>query len=328
MLSCSPEALEEALARFVRDHAIYEAIATSIAAEAQSICDDAVISCRSSGRAKDLRSFHKKVIEKGYADPWAEVTDKAGARLIMSTAVDVDRAVSAIRTALGDRVIGVEDKRNVLSPSALGYSGVHLQVRTELDGVEYECELQLRTGAQDLWSTMSHKYLYKPVVELPTNIQHAAYRLVAIMELFDEEAQRIVAYADQQSDTLPARLIPLLEGHYLKLAHAPSNRQVGAMIIDAVADAFEPDEVDNYPDTIGSFVASKQPELEQLYSEYGPHSAVAYLPAYVVFGQAESLALLERLSTKRHKVAAAWARAGMPRSYLEAVATAAGYDLP
>lgn len=328
MLNCSPEALEQALARFAREHDVYESIAETVADEARRACDAAGISCRASGRAKDARSFHKKVIEKRYADPWNDVTDKAGARLILPSASDVDRAVDAIRSAFGPQVIRVEDKRNILSPSTLGYSGVHLQISVSRASDTYECELQLRTGAQDLWSTMSHEYLYKPVVDLPPMIQHAAYRLVGIMELFDEETERIIRYAEEAAGTTAARLIPSLEGHYLTLAHSPSSRQVGRMIIDAISTTFEQADIDDYADILDAFVIRHRTDLEKLYSDYGPHSAVAYLPTYVLFGQAESLAILERLSTKRHALAAAWSTAGMPRAYLEAVASAAGYDLP
>ena len=129
--------------------------------------------------------------------------------------------------------------------------------------------------------------------------------------------------------TTAAKLVPLLEGHYLALAHSPSSsRRVGRMIIDAISTTFEQADIDNYADILDAFVIGHRTDLETLYSDYGPHSAVAYLPTYVLFGQAESLAIFERLSTKRHALAAAWSTAGMPRTYLEAVASAAGYDLP
>jgi ppGpp synthetase/RelA/SpoT-type nucleotidyltranferase len=294
----------------------------------RQICDDAAIHCRASGRAKDIRSYHTKVLEKGYTDPWGDVSDKAGARVIFDSGADVDRARDAIVSALGPRVLTIEDKRDFLSPTTLGYSGVHLQVQTMDDGGLYECEVQLRTGAQDLWSTMSHKYLYKPVVELPAGVQHAAYRLVAIVELFDEELQRIADEAIAADAATPSALMPILADRYLQIAHAPSNRRIGREILAAIESTFTPDEVRNYAAILELFVGAEGERLVHLYRDYGPHSAVAYLPSYVLFSQAESLAILERLSVKKHLLATAWRQSSLPWAYLDSLASAAGLTLP
>ena len=328
MLSCSVEALEQALVRFSEERLTYKRVAEAVAAELQETCDKASLPCRVSGREKDVRSYHTKVITKGYADPWADVTDKAGARVILESAGDVDRACEVLQAALGSRVLRLEDKRNVSSPDRLGYSGVHLQIRAELDGEFYECEVQLRTAAQDLWATMSHKALYKPYVELSPDIQHAAYRLVAIVELFDEELQRISTHMRSEEDDLASRIIPIVEGSFLALAHAPSNRQLGKQILDAIAPAFEAHEVDNYAEILAAYVAAEGEGLANVYREYGPHSAVAYLPDYLLFSQAESLAVIERLSSRKHALADAWRRSGLPWSYLVALAAATGLLLP
>jgi ppGpp synthetase/RelA/SpoT-type nucleotidyltranferase len=328
MLNCSMEALEQALERFTRERPIYQRLAESTAEELRGICDGAAIHCRASGRAKDIRSYHTKVLEKAYADPWGDVSDKAGARLIFDSAADVDSARYAIHLALGSRVLAIEDKRSFSSPERLGYSGVHMQVMAMDNGNAYECEVQLRTGAQDLWSTMSHRYLYKPVIELPSAVQHAAYRLVAIVELFDEELQRIADQATAPHDDAPSALQPILSDHYLQIAHAPSNRRVGQEILAAISSTFTSDEIANYEAIIEGFIDAEGQGLVHLYEEYGPHSAVAYLPSYLLFSQAESLALLERLSVRRHLVANAWRQSDLPWTYLETLATAAGLALP
>ncbi len=328
MLSCSVEALEQALARFNKEREIFKGVAEQAAAELQQICDAAALPCRVSGREKDIRSYHTKVIEKGYADPWRDVTDKAGARVILENASDVDRARDVISQTLGRRILREEDKRVVSSPDRLGYSGVHLQIEVGLEGESYECEVQLRTAAQDLWATMSHKALYKPYVELAPDVQHAAYRLVAIVELFDEELQRISAQMRSEEGDLASRIIPIVEGPFLTLAHAPSNRRLGRQILDALAPTFTVEEVDNYADILTAYIASEGSALANVYREYGPHSAVAYIADYLLFSQAESLAVIERLASKKHAVAAAWLASGLPWSYLATLAAVTGLHLP
>lgn len=328
MLSCSVDALEQALARFNEERATFKVVAEAVAAELQEICDEAALACRVTGREKDIRSYHTKVIEKGYTDPWGDVTDKAGARVILESAGDVDRARDVIVRALGARVLSEEDKRIVSSPDRLGYSGVHIQVSAELGGESYECEVQLRTAAQDLWATMSHKALYKPYVELSPDVQHAAYRLVAIVELFDEELQRISAQMRSDEGDLASRIIPIVEGPFLTLAHAPSNRRLGRQILDALAPAFAPEEIDNYAEILTAYIAAEGHDLASVYREYGPHSAVAYIADYLLFSQAESLAVIERLASKKHAVAEAWRGSGLPWSYLATLAAVTGLQLP
>lgn len=328
MLSCSVEALEQALARFGEERATFKRVAETVSGELQEICDRASLPCRVSGREKDIRSYHTKVIEKGYADPWGDVTDKAGARVILESAGDVDRARDAIVGALGARVLSEEDKRVVSSPDRLGYSGVHIQVSAEVEARTYECEVQLRTAAQDLWATISHKALYKPYVELSPDVQHAAYRLVAIVELFDEELQRIATSMSSDDGELASRIIPIVEGPFLTLAHAPSNRRLGKQILDALAPTFAPEEVDSYLEILTAYIAAEAEGLERVYRDYGPHSAVAYIPDYLLFSQAESLAVIERLSSKKHAVAEAWSGSGLPWSYLATLAAVTGLQLP
>lgn len=73
---------------------------------------------------------------------------------------------------------------------------------------------------------------------------------------------------------------------------------------------------------------SERDKLIQLFKEYGAHSVVSYVPNYVLFGQAESLILLERLTAKPHSLLARWRQHGLPDEYIEALAGVAGIALP
>jgi len=325
------QAVKAAVERYTIERDSYDLIAKSVGGSIMSLLDERNLQCTVSGRAKDLRSFHKKIVEKRYEDPWLDVTDKAGVRVVVQLARDVDSVAQCLTEHFGDLVLEVDDKRRVTDPATLNYSGIHLQLyfaSSLKDKEQLQCEVQVRTIAQDAWSVVSHKLLYKPFLELPPKIQHAGYRLVALVELFDEEVTRLY---DLRGHAAGADLEPLIdaaEAHYLELAHSPSDRRVSVIFVDAIRAAFSSDEIANYSLILDAFVDAERDRLEQLFAQYGPHSAVSYVSDYILFNQAESLILLERLSCARHSVTAVWEESGMPMSYLQSLANAAGVALP
>ena len=324
------EAVAEAVDRFAGELGDYEAAAKAVEARVRTIADGVHIKCSVSSRAKDPRSFHKKIIVKQYdRDPYGQVTDKCGVRVVVEAPRHVDDLSRAIEVELGEDWIRTEDKREVLDPEKLGYSGVHMQLHVEAPTVgRVECEVQLRTAAQDAWSIVSHQILYKPLLALPKEMQHRAYRLVALVEMFDEEVQRLMDAAAAAPGSEVADLLNVAEPAFLKLAHSPSNSQLSVMILQGVVEAFSTEERANYGDLMAAFVESERESLEALFKDYGPHSAVSYIPDYVLFGQAESLILLERLNAKPHLLLDKWQASGLPESYLSALAGAAGLSLP
>lgn len=327
----SNAAIAAAVAKFSRDRSKFEEAAELVQARVRKAADARRVKCHTSCRAKDVRSFHKKIIVKGYADPWNDVTDKAGVRVVAEIPGDIDLLVTAIDEEFGEDIVSIEDKRASLDPSTLGYTGVHIQVVAD-HGSEpsgrIECEIQVRTNAQDAWSIVSHRLLYKPTMDLPVRLQRAVYRLSALVELFDEEVQRVVDSLPELPGAEVADLIEAAEGEFLSVAHSPSNRALSFLVVQAIRDSITEDERGEYNAVLHAFVEAERAKLENLFREYGPHSAVSYVPDYLLFGQAESLILLERMSAKPHRLAATWRASGLPWGYLQALADAAGQPLP
>jgi ppGpp synthetase/RelA/SpoT-type nucleotidyltranferase len=324
-------AISAAVARFSVEHQRYQDAAEAVAARVRRAADQASIAASVTARAKDVRSFHKKIFAKGYADPWQDVTDKSGVRAVVQIARNVDELLAQLKLEFGSDLIRVEDKREVIDPTSLSYSGVHVQVVAEHQTTDYEtieCEIQLRTTAQDAWSIVSHQVLYKPLLSLPPAMQHAMYRLVALVEMFDEEVQRVM----DMLPTLPGAevldLLEVAEAKFLSIAHSPSNREVSVQILQVVAKSIEPTERADYGLILDAFVESERSKSETLFDQYGAHSAVSYVPSYMLLGQAESLIILERLTTRPHALAAVWREHDLPDEYLESLAGAAGIALP
>ncbi|WP_084780748.1 GTP pyrophosphokinase [Planobispora rosea] len=320
--------IEGALARYKEMMPRYKKAAEDVGDCLNKIASSEGVSCRISAREKDPKSFLRKAIVKKYDDPWSQITDKAGVRVIVESPSQVDKIAEAIKGEnSGLAVLYTEDKRQIMDPEKLGYSGVHIQVAAPSmpeEVEQIECEIQLRTAAQDAWSIVSHNLLYKPLLELPPEHQRAIYRLVALIELFDQEVQRITDEIPRLPGYETHDLIQAAEAEYLPLVHATSDRQLSAFLLQCIQSSIKDEDRSRYPSILHEYVKKSRDELEYLYGDYGPKSAMASNPDYFMFGQAESLIILERLYSRPHLLVQAWRDGGLPPELLQAIIEASG----
>lgn len=314
--------LDDAIGRYMEQRCRYRRAAEAVGKAVEVVAKFEQIACTVTAREKEPHSYLAKVVAKGYTDAWRQVTDKAGARVIVTRASDVDAMTQALEQSPLVSVLRVEDKRQVSDPEKLGYSGVHIQVvapEEDDDSETIECEVQVRTAAQDAWSVVSHKLLYKPVVQLPPAEQHAVYRLVALIELFDEEVERLMNVLPSLPGYEHQDILLGAESEFMGITHAQSYRQLSVIILDALGDVIPHDE--GYPAQLRAFVESQQEELVDVFGRYGPGSAMSAVPQYTLFGQAESLILLERMLAIPFKLKEVWLEAGLPLEWLRTLAS-------
>ncbi|PWJ51817.1 hypothetical protein SAMN06264364_12096 [Quadrisphaera granulorum] len=320
--------LNEALERYTAERPRFQRAAEQVRVRLEHLAAENGLSCRVSAREKDPQGYMIKVVTKGYADAWGEVTDKAGARVIFDRPSHVDDFTKIIDEDPELAVIRIEDKREITDPERLAYSGVHIQVAvTADDGASeaIECEVQLRTAAQDIWSILSHKLLYKPIVELPREQQHAIYRLVALIELFDMEVERVMDALPQQPGYEYSEVLREVESDFLRLTESLSFRRLSIYILDSLQGVIPSD--DSYVTKVREYVAANEESLRSIYSDYGPHSDMSSSPDYALFGQAESLMLLERLDNDAFALLSAWNAAGLPEEWLRTLASVSDADI-
>jgi hypothetical protein len=146
--------------------------------------------------------------------------------------------------------------------------------------------------------------------------------------MFDEEVQRVMDFLPSLPGAEFLDLLGVAEDKYLEIAHSPSNKEVGVRILQSIAGSIDPSERAHYAELLEAFVNAEHETLSSLFSDYGPHSAVSYVPSYFLFSQAESLIILERLNTRPFMLVSKWRESGLPYEYLEALAGAAGIPIP
>jgi putative GTP pyrophosphokinase len=153
-------------------------------------------------RPKSVTSFAEKVQRDGksYQDPLREISDLAGARIILYYLDDVERVSQIIDQEFNVDSARSVDKASALAPDQLGYLSVHKVVSlgdtrrslaewSDLAGLV--AELQIRTVLQHSWAAINHALQYKRAVEVPKESRRRLFRLSGLLELADEEFARL-----------------------------------------------------------------------------------------------------------------------------------------
>lgn len=155
------------------------------------------------GRVKLPDSFVKKIEKKKwkYANPFEEVTDIIGFRVVAYYREDIDKIIKIL---YNDFEIDFENSINKLvnlDPDRMGYLSVHYVCKLKKDNLNkedlemvncnYKFEIQIRTALQHAWAEIDHKLRYKTLVNIPKKIERKLFRISALLELADSEFSHI-----------------------------------------------------------------------------------------------------------------------------------------
>lgn len=272
------------------------------------------ITCEVNYRAKEPGSFITKAYQKPYADPWNEITDKAGVRIVVQHKGLLDEALQVVKanlTLVGDPE-DYRDEEDVDGEYSLQYPRLHVQVLApgdlvDDDGEPYECEIQIRTEATDLWARMSHKLLYKTGnTRVPRDVSRSLYRLIALVELYDLEVERGVDALAQHPDfTRSNRLLAEAEFLYRTFTDHEYRRDLSEDIVDVLLNTVEHET--NYQEKLAQFAETNRELLEDAYRDYGPTSDHFLVHGrYILASQPESLIIFERLSAAKMLLRGIW----------------------
>jgi ppGpp synthetase/RelA/SpoT-type nucleotidyltranferase len=150
-----------------------------------------------SSRAKTLNSFLEKLQRKHYENPFDQLTDLAGVRVVCLYRDDVARVCNIIRSEFA--VVEDVDKLDELGVDQFGYGARHLTLRLGKsssgarydDLKQYVCEVQVRTVVQDAWAIIQHHMVYKRESQVPSQLQRKLNSLAGLFETVDDQFGRI-----------------------------------------------------------------------------------------------------------------------------------------
>lgn len=256
------------------------------------------------GRVKSGRSIVRKIHGNPQAYPtWDSVHDKVGLRVTCSTLADcelvVDQLSGHFEVKWVDRKTGASDQ--------LFYPGIHVQLLdvglVDHRGMPIEAEVQVRTRAQDAWAVISHKFLYKAGIPSPPKVERMIKRLVAVMEMFDDDVERAAELRDAHRKEDPMLDVKLyaetLEDAFQDLLDEP------AIVVDA--EAILPQLLASYTDgqreeldrMIDDYVTDNRDMLRELLERHQPAAAAFDSERDWLFCTPEVLVVLERAANAR-----------------------------
>jgi putative GTP pyrophosphokinase len=142
-------------------------------------------------RVKDFESFFRKVLSKNTENPFKDIKDIVGLRVVCLFRSDIIRIGKLIRKSFS--IISEDNKIEGYDTASFGYQSVHFvaKIMKEYKGPRYdrikniEFEIQVRTIAMDAWATISHYLDYKTDIDVPQNLRKDFYALSGLFYVAD-----------------------------------------------------------------------------------------------------------------------------------------------
>jgi putative GTP pyrophosphokinase len=151
-------------------------------------------------RVKDDSSFAEKIDRKHYANPFDEIEDICGIRIICYYQSDVEKISEVLREEF--TVIENQDKETLLKADQFGYRSTHFIVKIKKEwnkapnyrGLEnLKAEIQIRTVLMHAWAEIEHKLVYKNENQVPSHLRRKLSIISATLEDVDERFEAIKA---------------------------------------------------------------------------------------------------------------------------------------
>ncbi len=149
-------------------------------------------------RVKDFESYYEKIGRKKYKDPFNEIEDFCGIRIICYYASDIERIEKIIKKELN--VLETENKSDSLGLKEFAYRSVHNVVKINESWTatpnyrnlqNLKAEIQIRTILMHAWAEIEHKLNYKSDAQVPATFQRKLFRLSAKFEEADEQFEEL-----------------------------------------------------------------------------------------------------------------------------------------
>ncbi len=271
------EAIRE---HWIAERPVYQDLGERIRADLESATRSSGIRCYCDARAKDVSSLLKKIIRRRYSS-YEQVHDKAGVRVVAIFEDDIPKIETLIQNRY--HIHAHQNKAESLGPDRLGYLGVHFEVsfRNEL----------------------SHQLLYKAEQDYPIRVQRQVNRLLALIELFDEQVSSARRVIMDTSGFTEGQLLEELERRFYTLTARESDRALSLEIIGTLESLYSTQDLQCFGEVIETFVNSRREKLKFIFEQYQEDERCSPL-----LFQPESILIFERLEHDPFTLREAWAQ--------------------
>lgn len=143
-------------------------------------------------RIKEFDSFYEKIDRKNLSNPFAEIKDIVGIRVICLFKSDIEKIGGIIKEFLD--VVEEDNKIDDFEQvSSFGYMSFHYiaKLKDEYTGPRYDSiktinfEIQVRTISMDAWANISHYLDYKSEEDIPKELKKDFHALSGLFYVAD-----------------------------------------------------------------------------------------------------------------------------------------------
>ena len=140
-------------------------------------------------RIKGFDSFVDKIRRKGVKEPFQEIMDVVGLRIVCLFRADVKNIGVIVKKNF--EILEEDDKINSVDVNIFGYMSLHYKAKLKDVQPDYKdikdipFEIQIRTIAQDAWATISHDLDYKNESEIPIHLKRDFHALSGLFYVAD-----------------------------------------------------------------------------------------------------------------------------------------------
>lgn len=194
--------LDEVRARYERVRPEFKEQTQLIGGLIKEFLDTTGIGYSLETRTKDVDTFCEKAFRAGknYINPFNDITDVSGIRIVTLLPSEVERILAILRAEFEIDEEKSVDKGADFDVNEFGYHSKHLILRLDSQRrkqKEYRqalgwVEVQVRTAAQHTWALLDTIVRYKAPQAPPPSLQRRLYGLAAMLELVDRENESIV----------------------------------------------------------------------------------------------------------------------------------------
>lgn len=164
-------------------------------------------------RIKKFDSFYEKIGRKKYKNPFEEIEDICGIRIICYYASDIEKISKLITDEF--KILQEEDKADLLGLKEFAYRSRHFILRINKKWTsapnyrnleKLKAEVQVRTILMHAWAEIEHKLNYKSDSQVPDKFQRKLFRLSAKFEEADEQFEELKSGIESYKSKLQAKI--------------------------------------------------------------------------------------------------------------------------
>ncbi|NKR50159.1 hypothetical protein GS545_13145 [Rhodococcus hoagii] len=176
----------------------YKSLADELIFAIETILAESNIEIHSvTSRPKERASFLEKIKRKEYSQPFSQMPDIVGARIVCLFVNDLPKIDRIIRENFDVQLH--EDKIADSPNDTFGYMSIHYVCRlgSKYSGPRYKnianitFEVQCRTILMDAWANVSHHLAYKGQASIPEEMIRDFHALSGLFHIADQQFQQI-----------------------------------------------------------------------------------------------------------------------------------------